>query len=569
MTTGNDLTVVQVKDRTLSAESKYAKHLKKQTQELDQSFKVQLEQFVDHLYMQIFIFILILIDIILAFTTDENHALVVTIIILVIFFIEIGARVYAYGIHRWIRSCIDVFDFLIVLLSLIVTAIQLHQYSGFVLIARTSRILRILRFARFFTRVFKSARSAPKSIRSVVRQNKQGYRDEKYSLDLVYITDRVIAMSIPGDGARALFRNPSSKVAEFLNEKHPESYLIFNLCMEQTYNAAAFDGRVRNFVFEDHSVPTPRQILEVSQEVETFLEKDDNNVVVIHCRGGKGRTGTIVCSVLLERYRKSTPEDVLLHFEEMRTNYFGAKKQGLSTPSQERYVRYFYDLIRRSDIKTVFNYPVHWQLDLIKMGPVYHHPTKILWEIRISCVDEDGKKEETEHLFKLKRLDGMDTELMKLYEESKLDEENEVNTIRSYDTALSVMDDEDTADLRLETLQFYPEFGKAIRLAGNVRFQIYRYSAKKKKKWANVWLNSTLSDVDDNGYVSVPKLRVDKLHKDVKNKKAGGDFTFRVRVDSSKDLAAFEQERFGGGDVGYKPSMSAISVGQEVQLGHA
>ena len=94
-------------------------------------------------------------------------------------------------------------------------------------------------------------------------------------------------------------------------------------------------------------MPTLNRILQVSKEVTEFLDKDKENVVVIHCRGGKGRTGTIVCSVLLDRYRLSSPEEVLEHFEEMRTNYFGEKKQGLSTPSQERYVRYFYDLVRK------------------------------------------------------------------------------------------------------------------------------------------------------------------------------------------------------------------------------
>ena len=40
---------------------------------------------------------------------------------------------------------------------------------------------------------------------------------------------------------------------------------------------------------------------------------------------------------------------MLDHFTEMRTNYFGTKKQGLSTPSQERFVRYFENLITLPD----------------------------------------------------------------------------------------------------------------------------------------------------------------------------------------------------------------------------
>eukprot|EP00493_Phyllostaurus_siculus_P027164 UN27510 len=265
--------------------------------------------------MQAFIFVLIIIDIVLAFTTDEHEVLAVTITILLIFTVEISARFYAYGWHRFVTSWLDMLDCFVVFLSIVFTILNMSHYTGFVLIARASRILRILRFVRVFTRCFKTVAKAPKSLRNTVRQNKQGYRDAKYDLDLVYITDNIIAMSIPGDGARALFRNPSSKVAEFLNEKHPNSYMIFNLCQEQHYNPAAFEGRVRNHVFEDHSVPTLNRILQVSKEVTEFLDKDKENVVVIHCRGGKGRTGTIVCSVLLDRYRLSSPEEVLEHFE--------------------------------------------------------------------------------------------------------------------------------------------------------------------------------------------------------------------------------------------------------------
>eukprot|EP00494_Astrolonche_serrata_P001119 UN01125 len=55
----------------------------------------------------------------------------------------------------------------------------------------------------------------------------------------------------------------------------------------------------------------------------------------------------------------------------MRTNYFGSKSQGLSTPSQERWVHYFYNLVRKPEL---LNKTSVWNIGLIECGPVYKTP---------------------------------------------------------------------------------------------------------------------------------------------------------------------------------------------------
>ena len=47
---------------------------------------------------------------------------------------------------------------------------------------------------------------------------------------------------------------------QFLDERHPGRYRIFNLCQEKTYEASKFDGRVRWIPIADHHPPTLRQI---------------------------------------------------------------------------------------------------------------------------------------------------------------------------------------------------------------------------------------------------------------------------------------------------------------------
>ena len=36
------------------------------------------------------------------------------------------------------------------------------------------------------------------------------------------------------------------------------------------------------------------------ESVHAFLSEDDDNIVAVHCKGGKGRTGTLICTWLVE-----------------------------------------------------------------------------------------------------------------------------------------------------------------------------------------------------------------------------------------------------------------------------
>jgi phosphatidylinositol-3,4,5-trisphosphate 3-phosphatase/dual-specificity protein phosphatase PTEN len=59
--------------------------------------------------------------------------------------------------------------------------------------------------------------------------------------------------------------------------------------------------------------------------------------VVINCRAGKGRTGTIICCYLLFSGRFQNPEEVLEYYSKKRFN----AGEGVTQPSQKRYVYYF------------------------------------------------------------------------------------------------------------------------------------------------------------------------------------------------------------------------------------
>ena len=41
-------------------------------------------------------------------------------------------------------------------------------------------------------------------------------------------------------------------------------------------------------------------MLKFARVVRDWMEADEQNIIAIHCKGGKGRTGTMVCTWLIE-----------------------------------------------------------------------------------------------------------------------------------------------------------------------------------------------------------------------------------------------------------------------------
>ncbi|KAI3927407.1 hypothetical protein MKX01_027638 [Papaver californicum] len=172
-------------------------------------------------------------------------------------------------------------------------------------------------------------------IRHLVSKKRRRMLVGGYDLDMSYITDRILAMSFPSERMRAMYRNPLWQVKSVLDMRHPGHYKIYNLCVEESYDPSHFHGRVEMFPFDDNHVPPLNMVKLFCESVRSWLSGDPQNIAVIHCMAGKGRTGLMVCAYLV--YSGMSAEEALQLYAQRRTT----NNEGVSIASQRRYVGYW------------------------------------------------------------------------------------------------------------------------------------------------------------------------------------------------------------------------------------
>ena len=179
-------------------------------------------------------------------------------------------------------------------------------------------------------------------IRQLVSKKKRRHKEAGYDLDLTYITPRLIAMGFPARGNEGIYRNNAIHVTEFLTTKHGEQVKVYNLCSERDYPKELFGGRVSKYPFDDHNPPPMSMFLPYCQDVCQWLDSNPQNVVAIHCKAGKGRTGVMICAYLLYVGEWEDPYDCMQFYGFARTN----DQKGVTIPSQRRFICYFAELCR-------------------------------------------------------------------------------------------------------------------------------------------------------------------------------------------------------------------------------
>lgn len=160
----------------------------------------------------------------------------------------------------------------------------------------------------------------------------------------------VIATSGPSSNyPQRAYRNPLDSLVSFLDSKHGKDWCIWEFRAEGTgYPDSEVYGRIHHYPWPDHHPPPFSLIPAIMGSMRNWIynldEKESgtqqekgSRVAVVHCKAGKGRSGTIACGYMISEEGWKL-EDAIQRFTERRMRVgFGA---GVSIPSQLRWVRY-------------------------------------------------------------------------------------------------------------------------------------------------------------------------------------------------------------------------------------
>ncbi|XP_048962570.1 tensin-1 isoform X10 [Canis lupus dingo] len=192
------------------------------------------------------------------------------------------------------------------------------------------------------TRVTPSVQPHPQPIRNMSVSRTM---EDSCELDLVYVTERIIAVSFPSTANEENFRSNLREVAQMLKSKHGGSYLLFNLS-ERRPDITKLHAKVLEFGWPDLHTPALEKICSVCKAMDTWLNADPHNVVVLHNKGNRGRIGVVIAAYMHYSNISASADQALDRFAMKR--FYEDKIVPIGQPSQRRYVHYFSGLLSGS-----------------------------------------------------------------------------------------------------------------------------------------------------------------------------------------------------------------------------
>jgi len=316
-------------------------------------------------------------------------------------------------------------------------------------------------------------------VKSLVSQDKTRFNYDGFDLDLTYITTKIIAMGFPSTSIEGIYRNNMEDVKNFFAKRHPDHYKVYNLCDDKKYSKDCF-YRQGYYPFQDHEAPPLNLIKPFCEDAKKFLDEDEKNVVAIHCKAGKGRTGTFICCLLLYMEYFETAEECLLYYGLMRV---GTVK-GVTVPSQIRYVHYFESILKKK-----LPHPITFKNIIIRKIKMYTVPKVGKKKFMPNFTIENQKKN-------IKYID--------------INKKREEYSTSNYD---------------LPFIEF-PMSVAGLAVCGDVKVTFYQWQMFKKDKLFKFWFNTNF--LPSNGVYEIKKEAIDKACKDKKCKVYKEDFKIEI-----------------------------------------
>lgn len=159
--------------------------------------------------------------------------------------------------------------------------------------------------------------------------------EEALRIDLTYITERIITIVCPRECSEATYLHSLRQITVLLQSKHGHNYMLVNLS-QRNGALSGMSQKVLDTGWMDQLAPNLDQLIGVCTEMESWFQKHEKHVLVLHCWGSKGQIGVLLASYIHFSNLSGSAELSLDHFAMRR--YFHDKLASLMTPSQKRYV---------------------------------------------------------------------------------------------------------------------------------------------------------------------------------------------------------------------------------------
>ncbi|XP_037068851.1 tensin-2-like [Pollicipes pollicipes] len=148
-------------------------------------------------------------------------------------------------------------------------------------------------------------------------------RPGQTSMELNFVTQRVMALCFPPGVDAATYRENLREVAQMLQTKHGDSYMIFNLS-ERRPELSELHRQVAEYGWPETLAPPLDKLCSICKAIDSWTAAQPHNVAVLHSRGDSGdrggwdRIGVVVSAYI--HYFQHLPQYV---------NYFAGLLSGL------------------------------------------------------------------------------------------------------------------------------------------------------------------------------------------------------------------------------------------------
>ncbi|KAK6634789.1 hypothetical protein RUM44_000036 [Polyplax serrata] len=192
-------------------------------------------------------------------------------------------------------------------------------------------------------------------------------------LDFSYISSRIVVMPFPADGLESAYKsNHIEDVRAFLEARHSGGrYSVYNLSGKSYPPTRLGLGRVVDCPFGGFRKVPPLHILyNLCSDIFNFLEKNQKNIVVIHCTDGRESSAVLVGCLLLYSGLMDNYQDAVHMFAVKRV------RPNLQ-PSEVRYLQYFSQI--------VLNPSSHPHTQPVTVISIVMQPVPLFTKVRDGC----------------------------------------------------------------------------------------------------------------------------------------------------------------------------------------